>query len=111
MAIPAERRKKRKQDHQSTTHAQAETYPSEEEMDFEEDEYDVLVAGRSFANAKEFMRASNLLQSCKSSKGRFMYRYFDFLVRNRALSCLQILKLAKAEEKKALRDWHNLDCE
>ena len=40
-----------------------------------------------------------------------MYRYFDFLVRIVVRLHLQLLKFEKAEEKKALRDWHNLDCE
>ena len=88
MAIPAEKRKTRKQDHSSTTNTQTERHNITEETDLEEDEQDVLAAGRTFADAKEFMRASDLLQNCKSSKGRFMYRYFDFLVRVVACLCL-----------------------
>ncbi|KAH8118975.1 TPR-like protein [Phellopilus nigrolimitatus] len=63
------------------------------EADFEEEEQDVLAAARALAEAKEYMRASKLLHECKSARGKFMRWYFDFL----------------AEEKRALRDWHNLD--
>ena len=108
MAIPAEKRR-RKQVQSSTT--STERHDSTEDANLEEDEQDILAAGRTFADAKEFMRASDLLQNCKSSRGRFMYRYFDFLVRIVVRLHLQLLKFEKAEEKKALRDWHNLDCE
>lgn len=50
------------------------------EADSEEDEMDELNAGRSYAEAKEFTRASHLLEKCKSAKGRFMHFYFKFLV-------------------------------
>ena len=50
------------------------------EADLEEDEMDELNAGRSYAEAKEFTRASHLLEKCNSAKGRFMHYYFKFLV-------------------------------
>lgn len=57
------------------------TQESLTEAELEEDEEDLLAAGRAYADAKEYMRASNLLQNSRSAKGRFMYRYFDFIVR------------------------------
>ncbi|KLO15382.1 TPR-like protein [Schizopora paradoxa] len=100
LSIPADRRKKRKTsaEHPSMASVSMSTVggPTDAaEADLEEDEMDELNAGRSYAEAKEFTRASHLLEKCKSAKGRFMHFYFKFL----------------ASEKKALRDWHNLDCE
>ena len=51
------------------------------EADLEEEEQDVLRGARCLADAKEYMRASKLLQDCKSARGKFMKWYFDFLVR------------------------------
>ena len=87
------------------------------EAAFEEDEQDVLAAARSYGDAKEFMRASHLLDNCKSARGRFMRWYYDFLVCHRfklssiLLCSWSCIIYSKAEEKRALRDWHNLDCE
>ena len=50
------------------------------EASLEEDELDLLSAGRSFGEAKEFMRASHLLRDCQSARGRFMRWYYDYLV-------------------------------
>ncbi|KAL5523535.1 hypothetical protein ACEPAG_7708 [Sanghuangporus baumii] len=93
LSVPADRRKAKSPQPPSAVSMLSEAEASE--VDLEEEEQDILAGARSLAEAKEYMRASKLLQDCKSSRGRFMKWYFDFL----------------AEEKKALRDWHNLDCE
>jgi hypothetical protein len=50
-----------------------------EESELEDDEQDLLAAGRSYADAKEYTRAARLLLDCKSAKGKFMSLYFQFL--------------------------------
>ncbi|KAI5121571.1 hypothetical protein M0805_000751 [Coniferiporia weirii] len=88
LAIPAEHRK-------AAGSAQATTAMDlDADAELEVDEQDTLAAARALGEAKEHMRASRLLGECRSARGRFMRWYFDFL----------------AEEKRALRDWHNLDC-
>ncbi|EJD02696.1 TPR-like protein [Fomitiporia mediterranea MF3/22] len=93
LSIPAEKRNSKSEGQTSAismTDATAEATEVDQE---EEEEQDILAAARTYAEAKEYMRASKLLHECKSARGRFMRWYFDFL----------------AEEKRALRDWHNLD--
>ena len=51
------------------------------ETDLEEEEQDVLAGARALGEAKEYRRASALLEECKSGRGKFMRWYFDFLVR------------------------------
>ncbi|TDL17279.1 TPR-like protein [Rickenella mellea] len=59
----------------------------------EDQDSDALLAARAFADAKEFSRAALVLKECKGAKAQFVRVYNEFL----------------AAEKKALRDWHNLD--
>ncbi|KAF8161139.1 hypothetical protein B0H34DRAFT_699614 [Crassisporium funariophilum] len=54
---------------------------------------DALVAARACFEAREFYRATHLLQDCKSLKAKFLRIYCQFI----------------ASEKKAQRDWHKLD--
>ncbi|PAV18483.1 TPR [Pyrrhoderma noxium] len=102
LAIPPERRRRTKREDQTVNNnvtiqenvnVNGVESPEVLEAVWEEDEQDLLAASRALAEAKEYMRASKLLLDCKSARGRFMRWYFDFL----------------AEEKRALRDWHNLD--
>lgn len=90
LSIPEERRKRSRTRSRQRRAAAAATpdfdvdvdldADAEAEADLEEDEQDVLAAARAYADAKEFMRASSVLKECKSAKGRFMDRYFEFLV-------------------------------
>lgn len=86
LSIPADRRKKRKtsvdQSGMASISMSTAGGPVDAvaEADLEEDEVDVLNAGRSYAEAKEFTRASHLLEKCRSAKGKFMHFYFKFLV-------------------------------
>lgn len=77
--MPADRRKAKSPQPKS-----AASIPEEadkvSEADLEEEEQDILAGARCLAEAKEFTRASKLLQDCKSCLGRFMKWYFDFLV-------------------------------
>ena len=84
LSIPAEKRRKAAEP--PSTISTEDATVQVEEVDPEEEEQDVLGAARSLAEAKEFMRASKLLQECKSARGRFMRWYYDFLVRNVTLS-------------------------
>ena len=74
MSIPEERRRKVKQRSPELS------LEEQDEAALEENELDLLEAGRSLGDAKEFMRASHLLGDCESARGRFMRWYYDFLV-------------------------------
>ncbi|KAI0047771.1 TPR-like protein [Auriscalpium vulgare] len=63
------------------------------EQALEEKEEDVLAAGMSSFQAREFARAAYILRSCDSNKGKFLNVYSLYL----------------ANEKTALRDWNKLD--
>ena len=73
----------------TTTNTQPSTPEDELETQLQEDEQDLLTTGRIYAEAKEFTRAAHLLLDCKSSKGKFMSIYFQFLVRFFFLSLAQ----------------------
>ena len=75
LSIPEERRRKVKQ------RSPEFSLEEQDEAALEENELDLLEAGRSLGDAKEFMRASHLLGDCESARGRFMRWYYDFLVR------------------------------
>lgn len=74
----------------TTTNTQPSTPEDELEAQLQEDEQDLLTTGRIYAEAKEFTRAAHLLLDCKSSKGKFMSIYFQFLVRSFFLSFLNL---------------------
>lgn len=67
-------------DHSSTSTFHTATQESMTEADLEDREQDLLVAARSYADAKEFLRAAHLLVDCQSAKAKFMRVYNEFLV-------------------------------
>ena len=86
LSIPEERRRKVKQRSPELS------LEEQDEAALEENELDLLEAGRSLGDAKEFMRASHLLGDCESARGRFMRWYYDFLVRELLLVLSSTIK-------------------
>lgn len=50
------------------------------ELNLEVEEQDVLALARTSMEAREFTRVSQILQGCRSSKGRFLNIYSQFIV-------------------------------
>lgn len=63
------------------------------ERELEDAEQDLLANARVIMEAREIIRVEPLLQDCQSAKARFLAIYSLFLV----------------TEKRAKREWHNLD--
>ncbi|KAI0958647.1 hypothetical protein AcV7_004403 [Taiwanofungus camphoratus] len=63
------------------------------ELEWEAQDADFLATARALFEAKEFIRAVHWLDSCKSSKARFLNVYSQYL----------------ASEKQALRNWYKVD--
>ncbi|KJA14403.1 hypothetical protein HYPSUDRAFT_49186 [Hypholoma sublateritium FD-334 SS-4] len=75
---------------------QAPLYPKViqgQDCEHENEEQDVILAARACFDAREFHRATHILNGCVSPKGKFLRIYCQFL----------------ASEKKAQCDWHKLD--
>ncbi|TFK54436.1 TPR-like protein [Heliocybe sulcata] len=65
----------------------------EQERAWEAEDEDMLIAAQAYYDSREFMRACDVLENCRSSRARFLYIYSRFMF----------------TEKKAERDWHKLD--
>ncbi|TFY83571.1 hypothetical protein EWM64_g439 [Hericium alpestre] len=63
------------------------------DLALEDNEEDVLAAGKACFDTKEYTRAAHILKDCISSRGQFLMLYSQYL----------------ASEKKALQDWNRLD--
>lgn len=64
-----------------------------QELEWEAQDADHIAAARAMIDAKDLVRAVHWLKPCKSSKGRFLSVYSQYL----------------AGEKQALKDWYKLD--
>ncbi|KAI0036954.1 TPR-like protein [Vararia minispora EC-137] len=69
----------------------------------DEDEDDVLNEGMACFQAREFARASHILKECRTSRGRFLRVYSQYLATPHGLTS------PKASEKKAIQNWNKLD--
>lgn len=83
----------------------------EQESELELQEEDILDTARNCFETREFLRAAQLLQACKSSKARFIRIYSQFIVSFPIRLIIGSFKhtLHKASERKAQREWHKLD--
>lgn len=54
----------------------------QQELEWETQDQDLLIAARAFFEAKEFVRAAHWLRSCQSSKARFLSIYSEYMVNN-----------------------------
>ncbi|KZT28963.1 TPR-like protein [Neolentinus lepideus HHB14362 ss-1] len=64
-----------------------------QEQAWEAEEEDRLIAAQAYYDAREFLRACDVLEICRSSRARFLYFYSRFMF----------------TEKKAEREWHLSD--
>lgn len=77
---------------------------------FEIEESDILQTAHCFMQSKEFARANQILSNCQSGKGQFMRVYCQYLVCLSTSIYRRCLNTEQLAEKKAIREWHKLDC-